>query len=656
MDLKEKKDEKKWMRRKEGLSVRNGLEEEKDKEEKRIERKERRKDGLSMRRIEGGKGRNRGQCARRVCISTYVPHSLDPPPLTRSLPRLSISPILFPDFLQALPSSRRGLPRADFFFYGGIASDEGTRTCYLKSSNMKETEALGTQSKEEEVSQITEANASMLSDKLVPGTAGKSSLEQDAAYLSLGQVGPTNSSENVGCIVVSECKETSGSCFPAKVDEGHECNKLNSAGIGVDLNAVEVSSMVEQNPFYPYKKLGQVKSVDASESGSTTGPVEDSEPLRMWKEMKQNGFLSSSHGGIPMPKQRCCQPRKRKDEFRRKAEFARREQANRFTKIAAPSGLLSGLNPGIINHVRNSKQVHSIIEAIVRSEKLDGQMQNRFTDQMSSESNGTNERRKEHSYAHGLATNQLNLSLNKLSVPSSLDRGVEMNIAEDKFCRETSTTSQLSTKDDSDVLTLKLSPATTETTENASGASTDCHSANQDNITSLSLKAATVASQWLDLLQQDIKGRLAALRRSRKRVRNAIQTELPYLLSTEFSFNQENDPSSVHSSEAQCLKKPTLEMHVARWRSLFSQMDKALYEEGKHLENWLKQVQEMQLHCEKGLKYVCVEGLSQFGSSENSSKLKKSEAHEQEYAVRAAAASIYSTCNLIMTTENVPCF
>lgn len=38
------------------------------------------------------------------------------------------------------------------------------------------------------------------------------------------------------------------------------------------------------------------------------------------------------------------------------------------------------------------------------------------------------------------------------------------------------------------------------------------------------------------------------------------------------------------------------------------------------------------------------------------SKLKKSETYDRECAVRAAAASIYSTCNLIMATENVPCF
>ncbi|CAA2982438.1 uncharacterized protein LOC111379221 [Olea europaea subsp. europaea] len=42
---------------------------------------------------------------------------------------------------------------------------------------------------------------------------------------------------------------------------------------------------------------------------------------------------------------------------------------DRFAKFATPSGLLNGLNPGIINHVRNSKQVHSIIEALVRSER-----------------------------------------------------------------------------------------------------------------------------------------------------------------------------------------------------------------------------------------------------------------------------------------------
>lgn len=73
-----------------------------------------------------------------------------------------------------------------------------------------------------------------------------------------------------------------------------------------------------------------------------------------------------------------------------------------------------------------------------------------------------------------------------------------------------------------------------------------------------------------------------ALRRSKKRVRNVIQTELPYLLSKEFTSNQENEPNFAQSSEAGSTKAIS-EMHVVRWRSLFSQMDKTLYEEGKHL-------------------------------------------------------------------------
>jgi hypothetical protein len=68
------------------------------------------------------------------------------------------------------------------------------------------------------------------------------------------------------------------------------------------------------------------------------------------------------------------------------------------------------------------------------------------------------------------------------------------------------------------------------------------------------------------------------LRRSKKRVRNVISTELPYIISTELSCSQNNDPSVVHSSEKVCLGD-----HVEKWKYLFMQMDKALQEEGKFL-------------------------------------------------------------------------
>ncbi|KAJ6885212.1 LOW QUALITY PROTEIN: hypothetical protein NC652_032032 [Populus alba x Populus x berolinensis] len=134
----------------------------------------------------------------------------------------------------------------------------------------------------------------------------------------------------------------------------------------LDLNSEALHCLNNLELFRTNKD--QDKSRDVSECGSTTGPVQEKDPLRMWKEMKQNGFLSSSHGrisiqsgfmssshgGIPMPKQ-CG--RKPKDDVHKKRRNLQRE--SRLTTIAAPSGLLNGLNPGIINH------------ALVRSEKLE---------------------------------------------------------------------------------------------------------------------------------------------------------------------------------------------------------------------------------------------------------------------------------------------
>lgn len=68
---------------------------------------------------------------------------------------------------------------------------------------------------------------------------------------------------------------------------------------------------------------------------------------------------------------------------------------------------------------------------------------------------------------------------------------------------------------------------------------------------------------------------VAALRRSKKRVRAVIQTELPLLISRELSHNQENDPYVTRISDP----NSSAEMHKARWNALFSQMEKALSEE-----------------------------------------------------------------------------
>lgn len=129
-----------------------------------------------------------------------------------------------------------------------------------------------------------------------------------------------------------------------------------------------------------------------------------------------------------------------------------------------------------------------------------------------------------------------------------------------------------------------------------------------------------------------------ALRRSKKRAKNTVQTELPFLASTVLQSDIQNGPA------AGC---PTLDLHMARWRSLFSQTDTALYDEANHLESWLRQVQEMQVHCERGLRCIGADVFSELSRS------KKPD--EMERVVMAAAASIYSTCNFI-GKENVPCF
>ncbi|KAL4574965.1 hypothetical protein LXL04_021805 [Taraxacum kok-saghyz] len=314
------------------------------------------------------------------------------------------------------------------------------------------------------------------------------------------------------------------------------------------------------------------EDVSSSECGSTCGFTGEKESMRIWKQMKQNGFLSSSNGGgvvqlVPqMPKPRG---RKRGNEsvIDKKIKIAKREQVDKFAKVAAPSGLLNELNPGIINHVRNRRQVHSIIENLVRS------------------SRNKNKNRK--------------------------------NDEEEK--------------EDDDAIALKLSSDSTMASENISSLSNE-ESGNNTvyTVDSLSVKAASVACQWLELVHQDIKGRLAAIKRSRKRVQSVTQTELPFLISME-----------LHSPVG-------IEIHRLRWITLFDQMDKSLSQEEEHLEKSLNQTRDMLSHCEHGLRPFPLE----IGLQNNYIHEKV----ERDLAVRAAAAAIYSTSNFRQPAQNLPGF
>ncbi|KAK9124741.1 hypothetical protein Sjap_014343 [Stephania japonica] len=473
-----------------------------------------------------------------------------------------------------------------------------------------------------EASQDTEDTAETVSDayESVPKARDSLSLLGDAAFLSLrcGDTSSNSADANSKAEISSAHIETSGkTSFLSQPQRDATSRFPSSRGFGLNINATNTPNSVEQDPFYPYKVHTYMKSRDESECGSTTGPVEEKDSFKLWKEMKQNGFLSSSYGGIPVPNIPKQRGRKKKnDPLKTKIEIAKKEQVTRFTKIAAPSGLLNGLNPGIINHVRNRKQVHSIIEALLRSEKHENRSDTTATvhSKPGNKEAHAKEKVQDRSYDSG-ATRSV---LAHCDEPSTIFTGS----MEGREC-------QLSNRED-ETLTLKLSSAAMRS-ENTLLIE---ESANEASVSSLSVKGKSQI--------QDTKGRLAALRRSKKRVQAVIETELPFLISKEFSSNQVNDPNVFQSSNA--LSSAAGEMHRARWTALFDQMDKALTEEGKHLETQLNQIKELRLHCEQGLQ--CINWIDP--------RLKK-ESTQREFAVRAAAASIYSTCNLAQAKEDVSC-
>lgn len=89
----------------------------------------------------------------------------------------------------------------------------------------------------------------------------------------------------------------------------------------------------------------------------------------------------------------------------------------------------------------------------------------------------------------------------------------------------------------------------------------------------------------------------AALRRSKRRVQAVITTELPHLLSREFSSNLEKDSYTTKGSTLSDPDKASADAHAVRWTTLFEQMDKALSEEESHMVSclWFLHVDVMSL-------------------------------------------------------------
>ncbi|CAH8332461.1 unnamed protein product [Eruca vesicaria subsp. sativa] len=347
----------------------------------------------------------------------------------------------------------------------------------------------------------------------------------------------------------------------------------------------DVSESVVVSPRDPVSE----KAGPFQMSGAETS-LEKSDSMRRWMEMKRNGFLSGPLGGVSapssaatttpveVPAQKQQKNKRRSDSLKKKNEAPSRkeqQQVDRFSNVTAPSGLLTELNPGIINHVRSKKQVCSIIEALIRN-ATDGER--------------------------------------------NADLNVRDSIREDK------------------ALAFKLP---------SSGASDHVNSfTTPEQATSLAVQAATVASQWLDFLHQDLSGRLAAVQDSRNRVHNILTAELPLLVSSKES-------SSTTVSGDVTSDKSVTETHHIKWSAKFNQIKKALCDEEKDLERSLNQVKEMQSRCNEGLRQM--DEYSPFSSQSSDSSFGKDGSNlDTSMAVQAAAASIFSTCSFLLSMMKPP--
>ncbi|KAH1213621.1 hypothetical protein GmHk_14G041548 [Glycine max] len=462
-------------------------------------------------------------------------------------------------------------------------------------------------------------------------TTGRNAMPEEFNFVARPLILNTEACKGGGC-VVNFAKDS----LSEKQEKGHG-NLVVSRGINVDLNAEDATGSVNLEPANSSKGCNPFKSKDVSESGSCVGPLEQKDPMTKWKQMKEYGFWSPSHAGIPKPKHHG---RKSKNEMlKKKMELAKREQVNRFTKIAAPSGLLNDLNPGIINHVRNRKQVLSIIENLVRSEKhestsvgskhaahcIQGNVevskrdQENVADVSEHQHDFACEEGALHSTSGSRQARKFPVTTNDSSSLILEGRVCDCDIGSlDKGSLKSCMTQSTNVVED-DALALKLSSEM-----RASMSSTGLSNEESSNVTMLLLLLLNGWS-FCNMTSKD-----------------AFQ---------EFGNNQDYDPCTMKMSAGLPTGK-IADMHRARWTSLFDHMDEALSEEEKKLECWLNQVKEKQLLCDQGIQHVnwsSVFGLQQLGNSENNSRAPAFDSSEKDLAVNAAAASIYSTCNFLLS-------
>ncbi|KAG2309409.1 hypothetical protein Bca52824_029157 [Brassica carinata] len=276
--------------------------------------------------------------------------------------------------------------------------------------------------------------------------------------------------------------------------------------------------------------------------------------MRKWREMKQNGFLSGPLGG-PVASRPPRKSRKRRGDSTKKDQQVV-VVVDRFSNAAPPSGLLTGMKPGIIKNVRSKEQVYSVLEGLIR--------------------NATVAARKDVELA------------SKLPSTTVSDHAISFT--------------------------------------------------DPEQAKSLAVEAATLASQWLEFLHQDLSERLSAVQESRNRVDDTLKAELPLLVSS----SKESSPSNQESTPGGdvSLDKRVTEAHRMKWSAKFEEFKKHLHDEEKDLGYSLNQVKDMQSQCNEGLRQMKEASCGKDGDT--------------SLAVQAAAASIFSTCRYLLSKMKPP--
>lgn len=91
--------------------------------------------------------------------------------------------------------------------------------------------------------------------------------------------------------------------------------------------------------------------------------LERQESMRQWMEMKRNGYLSGPLGGPVASRPRKRKKRRGGDDS---SKVPNKKKDQHVVVTGPPTGLLAGLKPGIIKHVRSKEEVYSSLEALIR--------------------------------------------------------------------------------------------------------------------------------------------------------------------------------------------------------------------------------------------------------------------------------------------------